>query len=165
MHCHTCSSVQSWIGSQVSTARRPLLAASSRVRRACCYRALFAQDEYSTSITLSSQRKRAAANQQGGVCRDTRAAPGKRDALGGRDPDLAPHDSALTTVLGDMVFAARRGRWQRRSDLGMFSARISPMDPENTPERRFNSVHEWTVRHHRAHNRSNADWLSSSAAR
>jgi hypothetical protein len=28
------------------------------------------------SITLSSQRKRAAANQQGGVCRDTRAAPG-----------------------------------------------------------------------------------------
>lgn len=26
-------------------------------------------------------------------------------------------------------------------------------------------VHEWTVRHHRAHNRSNADWLSSSTAR
>ncbi|GAA4615231.1 hypothetical protein GCM10023195_66990 [Actinoallomurus liliacearum] len=50
--------------------------------------------------------------------------------------------------------------------LGPFCAHCGMVSSGNAGgmNRRL-SAREWAVRHHRAHNRSNADWLSSSAAR
>ncbi len=100
----------------------------------------------------------------------TRPGPG-RDHLGSLLDPLDEHPELLGTLQVHIANNLNRQRTARllnvhqHRGLPAQAARAAHGVRFHSGERAFNSVREWTVRHHRVHSSSNADWLRSSAAR